>query len=176
MDWKNSITMQLHMLMGSVHKASAQSFEQLLNDSNINLSMLQVRIMRILQYEGDMTPSELSRKLMLDPSTLVPTVNGLVDKTYVERNRDPNDRRRIILSLTTNGKKLSDRLWEIPHEHIVVKAVEKMEEDDARQLLQLMQQLVSNLPDGDHILEQIDLRLKPIIEKGTTNICKPHNS
>lgn len=166
MEWKHHITMQLHMLMGSVHKASAQSFEQLLIDNNINLSMLQVRIMRVLEYEGEMIASELSRKLMLDPSTLVPSVNGLVEKGYIQRNRDPDDRRRVLLSLTEKGKQLSDQLWEIPHNHVVVQGIEQMGEGDARQLLSLMQKLVANLPDGEHVLEQIECRLEPIIAKG----------
>lgn len=166
MDWKQQLTAQLHMLMGSLHKASAQAFEKRLEDNNISLSMLQVHLMRILDYDGDMTSSELSRIMRLDPSTLVPSVNGLAEKGYVARNRDPKDRRRVILTLTPEGKALSDDLLEIPQDHIIVEAIGKLGEDDAHQLLNLMQQLLSHVPEGDNILEQIKCRLEPMLRKG----------
>ena len=41
-----------------------------------------------------LTSSELSRKFQVDPSTLVPTVNGLEKRGLIYRTRDTNDRRR----------------------------------------------------------------------------------
>ena len=50
-------------------------------------------------------PNELAEALGLDPSSIVRTVDQLIDAGFVERSEDPQDRRAKILRLTAKGEK-----------------------------------------------------------------------
>ncbi len=166
MDWKRQLTIELQALMGVVFKVGRQSYEQHLNACNIDLSMLQTGVLRILHHEGDITISDLSRIMMIDPSTLVPSIDSLERKGYVQRERDPNDRRRVPLSLTDEGRAILESLWQMPDNHPMLSGLEAMGEEDAQQLLTLMRQLVISLPDGETLIQHAQSRIEPMLNKG----------
>ena len=53
--------------------------------------------------------AEICEALALDPSEVVRILTGLVKKQLVTRDRDPQDRRRQIVALTVEGKKLQKK-------------------------------------------------------------------
>lgn len=55
---------------------------------------------------GPLTATRLSREVHLSPSTIVGVVDRLEEKKLVQRQRDSKDRRRVHLSLTSQGEKL----------------------------------------------------------------------
>lgn len=52
------------------------------------------------------TQRDLAEFLSLDPSQIVPLVDGLEARGLVERHPDPNDRRSKLVAGTTEGRKL----------------------------------------------------------------------
>jgi DNA-binding MarR family transcriptional regulator len=74
--------------------------------------------MRLKQYiavsylrdQGRTPQQELGEALHLDPNNLVLLLNDLEDDGLVERRRDPNDRRRHLVHLTGDGKRMLRRL------------------------------------------------------------------
>ena len=66
----------------------------------------------ILEIEAlaQATTQELSRALDLDKSTLSRTIDGLVNIGLVQRSPHPQDRRSILLSLSTRGAATADRI------------------------------------------------------------------
>ena len=56
---------------------------------------------------------ELSASLGMDPSDVVGLVDVLEHAGYVERQRDPGDRRRYALTLTPAGIRAHDRFLEV---------------------------------------------------------------
>jgi DNA-binding MarR family transcriptional regulator len=56
---------------------------------------------------------ELSERLGVDPSDTVDVVDILETAGYVSRHRDPADRRRHALTLTTEGQEATARLRKI---------------------------------------------------------------
>ncbi len=66
----------------------------------------------ILEIEdlGQATTVELSKRLGLDKSTLSRTIDGLVNIGLLERVAHPTDRRFNLLSLTTKGQEVADRI------------------------------------------------------------------
>ena len=119
----------------------------------------------MLQHEGACTMSELSRKVMLDPSTLVPTIDNLERRKFIIKERDPNDRRRLPLSLTEQGLATIESIPLLDDDHPIIHSLDKLGEEPAEQLVELLRNLVMNLPDGEHLLEQAQSRMKPIFAK-----------
>jgi DNA-binding MarR family transcriptional regulator len=57
---------------------------------------------------GRTSLGDLASRLDLDPSTLSRTVENLVRQGLVQREPDSSDRRRVVLTLTAEGKRLVD--------------------------------------------------------------------
>lgn len=151
--------MELHMVAALVMNESRRGFSQFLNEHGEGISGLQYGILRLLQRET-LTSSEISKHMMLDPSTLVPSVNGLERRGFIERRRDTEDRRRMPLSLTDKAHTLLNRLPEIGEDHAVVAALKQMDPDERRQLLHFVRKFAALLPEGEDTLCRLDERIR----------------
>ena len=154
-----STALELHILMVILAKVARQAIHQRLEAHDATLSGLQFGLMKMLAHEGDHTISELSRKFVLDPSTLVPVVDGLERKGLVIRGRDPNDRRRTPLSLTEEGKMLIHEVALLGDDDPLMTGLQHMGQDASEQLLSLMRDLVQHLPDGEAMLQGVQSRI-----------------
>jgi MarR family transcriptional regulator, organic hydroperoxide resistance regulator len=56
------------------------------------------------------TMNELSTKMNLDTSTMTRVVNRLLRDDYLHRERNPEDRRVVFISLTEKGKEAAEEL------------------------------------------------------------------
>lgn len=61
-------------------------------------------VLSSLSGGADLSQQDLSRLLGLDPTTVVAVIDELERREYVERRRNPADRRRYILVLTDAGR------------------------------------------------------------------------
>lgn len=48
-------------------------------------------------------PTVLSKFINMEKGSLTTLINSLVEKNFVNRSSDPNDRRKVLLSLTSKG-------------------------------------------------------------------------
>ncbi|MFQ6041150.1 MAG: MarR family winged helix-turn-helix transcriptional regulator [Candidatus Poribacteria bacterium] len=66
----------------------------------------------LLAFErnGKMTMNELSAELGLSSSTMTRNVDILARRGYIERIRDDNDRRLVLVQLTESGRELTAKL------------------------------------------------------------------
>jgi long-chain acyl-CoA synthetase len=71
----------------------------------LDLSLPQYRVLALLG-EGSTASSVLARRLAVSPPSVTAVVDGLVGRDLVERRADPEDRRRLTLLLTRDGKRL----------------------------------------------------------------------
>jgi DNA-binding MarR family transcriptional regulator len=67
-----------------------------------------ITLARLRDY-GDMSQQALCTSLMLDRNNCVLLLNELEAAGYVERVRDPTDRRRHVVELTATGRRALDR-------------------------------------------------------------------
>ena len=71
----------------------------------LDLSLPQYRVLALLG-EGSTASSVLARRLAVSPPSVTAVVDGLVARGLVERQADPEDRRRLTLLLTREGKRV----------------------------------------------------------------------
>jgi DNA-binding MarR family transcriptional regulator len=149
------IATEIRVLFAVMSKAMRMDTEARLSAAGIELSHLQIIMLRILNHNGGATISELSKMIMCDPSTLVPSSEGLVRKGYIHRVRDPQDRRRVLLYMTPEGTGVMDMLDAMPEDDIFLSCVRYMGVEKGHQLLDHMREMVLLLPHGAATYEHI---------------------
>ncbi|MGL4859245.1 MAG: MarR family winged helix-turn-helix transcriptional regulator [Enterobacteriaceae bacterium] len=63
------------------------------------------------EAEG-LTPAELSERAGVTRSTITGLLDGLAKEGFLERKADPQDRRKIMVRLTAQGRILTEQLFE----------------------------------------------------------------
>jgi DNA-binding MarR family transcriptional regulator len=151
--------LELRMLMVTMHKALMRRADTYLAANGIELSGLQFGMLRVLSQESK-TLSELSKNFMLDPSTLVPVIDTLEAKGYLERRKDPADRRRTPLHLTDHARGiLSQHGWGGENEPLVA-PLRTLGDEKAQQLVALMRELCHQMPEADDLMAEMEDRIK----------------
>lgn len=73
--------------------------------AELGLSGREVLVLSFVASHSGLSQQELSERLGLDPTIVVGLVDGLEQQGLLKRSKDPDDRRRNVLSLTTEGEK-----------------------------------------------------------------------
>ena len=92
------------MVMRLATAIKKRSTEELLG-----LKLRQVMLLSYLRYGAPALQQQLCEALWLDPNNCVLLLNELEDMGYVERRRDPADRRRHMVELTDEGRAALER-------------------------------------------------------------------
>ncbi|GLZ11960.1 hypothetical protein Acsp04_21950 [Actinomadura sp. NBRC 104425] len=74
-----------------------------------------VLVLACVAVEGGMSQRQVSERLRMDPADVVSLVDVLEDNGYIERRRDPADRRRYRLDITEDGRLFLARRREAIH-------------------------------------------------------------
>jgi DNA-binding MarR family transcriptional regulator len=61
-------------------------------------------LLNVVAFEEGASQQQLGERLALEPSGIVPTIDELEQQDVLERRRDPDDRRRYQLYLTSAGQ------------------------------------------------------------------------
>jgi DNA-binding MarR family transcriptional regulator len=96
------------------HHAAAMFATQM---EELDLTPPHAGILRAIASEPGRSQQALSTQLGLLPSRVVAYVDELEERGYVERRRNPGDRRLHALHLTTLGKKLMSKIGERARQH-----------------------------------------------------------
>ncbi|EDY84360.1 transcriptional regulator, MarR family [Verrucomicrobiia bacterium DG1235] len=82
--------------------------------AKVGLTYPQYIAMMALWERSPMPMGALCDRLFLDSGTLTPLLKRLEKTGYIARRRDPEDERRMIVSLTDEGDRLREAASEIP--------------------------------------------------------------
>ncbi len=96
------------------HYAATQFAEQM---AAVGLTPPHAGILRAIASGPGGSQQALSEQLGLLPSRVVAYVDELEDRGYVERRRNPDDRRLHALHLTASGKKLMSKISDLARQH-----------------------------------------------------------
>ena len=70
----------------------------------------QMLCLREVSERGSLTTGDLARAIALSPATLTGILDRLEMRGLVSRERRPEDKRRVLVSLTSMGKEMSQEL------------------------------------------------------------------
>jgi DNA-binding MarR family transcriptional regulator len=103
----------------------------------LGMKLKQLITLELLANQEGCLQQELGATLMIDPNNCVLLLNDLDHRGYVERQRDPRDRRRHIVVITTAGtaalEKAQAKLEELEGE--VLANLAQSEREQLRDLL-----------------------------------------
>src|SRR6476646_1954626 len=122
-------------LLSQLGHRSASVFTDLI--ASIDLTPPHAGILRAIAAEPGRSQQALSGQLGLLPSRVVAYVDELEDHGYVERRRNPDDRRLHALYLTASGKKALSKIGELgrQHERLMSAGLDTDQRDTLRRLL-----------------------------------------
>jgi len=98
------------------------------------LSLAESSALSLLERGGPATSSDLARVDRISPQSMGVTVATLLDRGLIERSRDPEDGRRIVLSVTEAGRRTVRDKRGARTELIAAALRDGFSEDDLRQL------------------------------------------
>jgi DNA-binding MarR family transcriptional regulator len=75
----------------------------------IGMSALQYTALTVLERHPNLTSAQLARNSFVTAQSMADMVTTLRGLGLIERHRDPTDRRRLVLALTPDGRKLLNR-------------------------------------------------------------------
>lgn len=132
-------------LVRDAHRAFSRALQARIASHGV--SMGQWFFLRALWEEDGLTQRELSQRVgMMEPTT-VTALNSMERRGLVERVRNPHDRRKVNIYLTTKGRGLRDVLLPTSvdvNDH----AVQDIPADDLALAIKVLQQMIRNLNGG----------------------------
>ena len=91
----------------------------------------QLVCLRQLVQQGPMTPGRLAREVSLSPATISGILDRLERRGYVTRSRRPEDKRQVLVAITTRGRELTGRTPPPLHERFTRRLAELPESRQA---------------------------------------------
>lgn len=98
----DSFFFQIHRMKRTIFRHT----NALMNEAGINLQLEQLPLIMILQRKN-LSQRELSDMTMRDKSSILRSINALEKKALVEVQKDKDDKRKNIVSLTEEGISLA---------------------------------------------------------------------
>jgi DNA-binding MarR family transcriptional regulator len=112
----------------------------------IGLTALQYTALTVLERHPNLSSAQLARNSFVTAQSMADMITALEQRNLIERHRDPDDRRRLVLALTADGRKLLNR-----HRGKVSALEEKMldglSETQTRELRRILIACRANLAD-----------------------------
>lgn len=107
----------------------------------LGLTYPQYLVMLVLWEKDCVSVGDLGQILHLDSGTLTPLLKRMETSGLINRSRDPNDERRVLISLKDKGRDLSAEAEKIPKE--LTKNIEFANLNQLRDELKVLVNLLS---------------------------------
>ena len=95
-------------LLRRAHQRHSSIFQENIGDDQ--LTPLQFAALVKLRDEDEVSQNQLGRLTAMDAATMQGVIKRLTSRNLILRRPDPDDRRRLILSLSHEGRRLINRL------------------------------------------------------------------
>lgn len=112
--------------------------ESELKKKGVKLSMKEVHVLEAINLVNDKTMSNVAKKLRITVGSLTISIDRLVKKCYVMRGNDENDRRRVLIGLTSKGKEVL-KIHDDFHNNMLDSFIEDIDEEAQNNLISALE-------------------------------------
>lgn len=131
---------QLDQQIGYLLRLANQRHLEIFTSLMPQLTPTQFSVLRRLDEVGELSQNELGRRVGMDAATTNGVVDRLGRKELIASNTDVNDKRRLLISLTSKGRKTARQALGAAHE-ITAQTLRNLNDREARQLKKLLLKL-----------------------------------
>jgi DNA-binding MarR family transcriptional regulator len=136
-----AVAKRLGFLLGRAHQEMLARARLLPDADRHGLTGKHFGCLKVIAAEGPLSQQALGERICIDRTTIVSVVDDLEAAGFLERRRDPDDRRAYALHVTRKGKTWLERMT--PQ----VLAAERellapLSADERRQLVALLQRIL----------------------------------
>lgn len=147
LDWLQ-LDRQLCFALYSASLAMNKVYKPLLEP--LGLTYPQYLVLMVLWERDGLAVNELGERLFLDSGTLTPLLKRMEAAGWLARERDAADERRVIVSLTAEGRTLRRRAQAVPK---ALAAATGCTADELISLTERLQQLRTQLVDARPLVQ-----------------------
>ena len=108
--------------------------EAIITDEFKDITNNDMHIIETVGLSGENTMSVVAKKLGITAGSLTTSVNSLVNKKYVTRQRSDEDRRVVFLKLTDKGKRAYEHHREY-HSQMTEAVISRLDEEEVPVLI-----------------------------------------
>ena len=108
--------------------------EAIITDEFKDITNNDMHIIEAVGLSGENTMSVVAKKLGITAGSLTTSVNSLVNKKYVTRQRSDEDRRVVFLKLTDTGKRAYEHHREY-HSQMTEAVISRLDEEEVPVLI-----------------------------------------
>ena len=108
--------------------------EVIITDEFKDITNSDMHIIEAVGLSGENTMSVVAKKLGITAGSLTTSVNSLVNKKYVTRQRSDEDRRVVFLKLTDKGKRAYEHHREY-HSQMTEAVISRLDEEEVPVLI-----------------------------------------
>ena len=113
---------------------------QNLKDKGIKLSMSEVHVLEAIELSEEPIMSNIAKRLGITIGSLTTAINTLYQKGYVSRDRDAEDRRKVMVGLTTKAIEVLDE-HDAFHKEMIDSIFEDLELEKDQLLIESLEKL-----------------------------------
>jgi DNA-binding MarR family transcriptional regulator len=107
----------LHVLLLAASRVMGAFYAGTLAQAGLRISPAGLGVLRVLLAADGLKSSDVAARGWSSPGTLTSVVNTLVREGYVERRRDPGDRRVVRLYVTDKGRQTCEDYYSLAGPH-----------------------------------------------------------
>ena len=111
-----------------------------LRNRGVKLSMNEIHVLEAVTKTSEPTMTNISQRLRVTVGTLTTAINRLVEKGYVKRQRELEDKRKVLVSLTKSAVEVL-KLHDEFHEEMLDAVFKDMNLEEDELLLQSLEKL-----------------------------------
>jgi MarR family transcriptional regulator, lower aerobic nicotinate degradation pathway regulator len=119
-------------------------------ERHVGLSGAQLFVLQALSESSAMTINALAARTHTHQSSVSMVVTGLVERGLVTRTRSAADRRSVEVSLTSRGRRRSDRAPDVAQQRLIA-AIERFSPSRRRQLAAALGELAQSVADTSRV-------------------------
>ena len=104
-------------------------------------------VLGYVSHQPAVQPGDLSQAMQASTAYVAKLLRGMEEKGWIVRRRDPEDRRRVLLALTDEGKAQADKMERQFHDGIIW-FFKKLGDEDAVNFVRIIDKIAEMMPPG----------------------------